>query len=322
MADAPAAVAPATQQAIPVATNQQTPTNIPNSTQKVGEGQAPPQEAVVKQEIKRLKSLKIKVDGHEYDEQLPFEIDDTPTSKDYMTKQLQMAKMGQNRANQAAELQKKVDAIGSYLEQAKGNPKKLRALIKELGGDEKEIAASIIEEEIANSQKSPEQLAHEKVQEELRALKEQRENEQKEWQKREFDRLQQQEFERYEVSMMKTLESSDVPKTPYTVKKMADYMLIGLQNGVELTPDDVLPLVRDDMHDDLKQMFAIMPEEAIEQLIGTDVLKKIRQKNIKKAKEAGKPPVPVASSIKDVGAGKKDAGKPEPKKSYKSFFGV
>lgn len=319
MADAPAPAAPAAPSATPVATNVQTPTNTPNSTQKVGESQAIIADPAAKApEVPKStkRKLTLKVDGQEYTEEFD------PNDDAYMTKQLQMAKMSQSRAQQAAELQKKVDAIGSYLEQAKGNPKKLRALIKELGGDEKEIAASIIEEEIANSQKTPEQLAHEKVQEELRMLKEQRENEQKEWQKREFDRLQQQEFERYEVSMMKTLESSDVPKTPYTVKKMADYMLIGLQNGVELTPDDVLPLVRDDMHDDLKQMFAIMPEEAIEQLIGTDVLKKIRQKNIKKAKEAGKPPVPVKSSIKDVGAGKQESGKPEPKKSYKSFFGV
>lgn len=312
MADVPVSAAPAAQ--VP---SSDAPVN--NNTAPL-EGQAPVAPKV--EAPKRFKSLKLKVDGNEFDEELPFEMDDTPQNREYMTKQLQMARMGQNRAKQTVDLQNKIDAIGNYLQQAKGDPRKIRNLIKELGADEKQIAAAIIEEEIANSQKSPEQLAHEKLQEELRQLKEERDNEKKEWTRKEFERLQGQEFERYDVLMSQALEKSDLPKSPYTVKKMADYMLMALENGVELTPDEIIPMLQDEIKSDIQQMFGAMPEEAIEKLIGGETLKKIRQKNIKRAKEAGKPPVPVKASLKDIGAVKSTDKKPEVKKTIKQLFGI
>lgn len=315
-ASAPAAGAPA--QAAEAAV---TPENASGTQEVAAEGEAP---AVTptKAEIKRLKALKIKVDGQEYDEALPFEIDDTPENKAYMTKQLQMARMANSRAQQAAELQKKVDAIGDYLAQAKGDKKKIRALIKELGADEKEIAAAVIEEEIENSKKSPEQLEKEKLAEELRELKEQREREKKSWEEREKERLYGEQAERYDMLVSKAIESSDLPKSPYVVKKMADYMLLGLENGVDVHPDDVINLVREEIQSDIQQMFAVMPEEVVEKLIGKDVLGKLRKKNVAKAKAGGTPPVPVKAAVKDVGAKSQVEEKPQAKKTIKQMWGV
>lgn len=278
----------------------------------------------VKAEIKRLKSLKLKVDGQEMDESLPFEIDDTPESREYMVRQLQLAKMSQKRAQHASELQKQIEKIGDYLSQAKGDKKKLRALIKELGADEKELAASIIEDEIANSQKTPEQLKAESLEEELRSLKEQRENEKKDWESRERERLLGQEMERYDVLVSQAIEKSELPKSPYVVRKMADYMMLGLENGIDLHPDDVINLVKEEITGDVQAMFSVMPEEVIEKLIGKDVLGKIRKKNVAKAKAAGKPAppaTPLGSSVRDAGA-KPSPSAPKEKVSMRKFFGV
>lgn len=289
--------------------------------QSEGEGkEAAP--APTKAEIKRLKALKIKVDGQEFDENLPFEIDDTPEAREYMTKQLQMSKMANKRAQQASELQKKIDAIGDYLSQAKGDKKKLRALIKDLGADEKELAASIIEEEIENSKKSPEQLEKEKLEAELRDLKDQREREKKDWEAREKERLYGQEAERYDMLVSKAIESSDLPKSPYVVKKMADYMLLGLENGIDIHPDDVINLVREEIYSDLQQMINAMGEDKAESFIGKDILSKIRKKNVQKAKAAGTPPPPVKSAVKDVGQKSQPEEKPVQKKTIKQMWGI
>lgn len=321
-ASAPSATSAPASSEVPVSNNTlETPVSQENSQASI---QQPGQETkpLTKQEIKRLKALKIKVDGQEFEENLPFEIEDTPEARDYMTKQLQMSKMANKRAQQAAELQKKMDAIGDYLAQAKGDKKKLRALVKELGVDEKELAASIIEEEIENSKKSPEQLAKEQLEAELKELKEQQKRQKDEWETRERERLYGQEAERYDMLVSKAIETSDLPKSPYVVKKMADYMLLGLENGIDIHPDDVISLVRDEIYSDLQQMINAMGEDKAESFIGKDILTKIRKKNVQKAKGAGTPPVPVKSSVKDVGQKSQTEEKPVQKKTIKQLWGI
>lgn len=283
------------------------------TTEAVGSQEAAPVAEPVKPSKRKLT---LKVDGQEE------EVEYDPSDDEYIRKQFQLARASQNRMKETADLRNKMDQIGNYLEQARGDKTKLRALIKELGADEKELAAMIIEEEIANSQKTPQQLEKEKLENELRQMKEERDREKTEWTKKEFERLQQQEYERYDILMSQALEKSDLPKSPYTVKKLSDYMLLGLEKGVELTPEELLPLVREEIQEDVRQMFSAMPEEVIEKLIGTDVLKKLRKKNIAKAREGAVPPVPVKSSVKDVGAGKSAAKAPEAKKTIKQLFGV
>lgn len=271
-------------------------------------------QAAAKKEAARIKKLKLKVDGHELEEELPFEIDDNPEAIEYMTRQLQMSKAAQKRMGEHAQLQKEVKY---FLEELRKNPKKILA-DPSIGIDVKQLAAQIIEEEIANSQKSPEQLEKERLEAELRSLQEEREHEREELRQKEFARLQEIEYERYDTLMSKALETSDLPKSPYVVKKMADYMLLGLNEGIDVSPEDVLPLVREEIQNDLREMFAVMPDEVIEKIVGKEVFNRVRKKNVAKAKTA---PAPVKSSIKDTGAAKTNAVSSE-KKSFRDFFGV
>ena len=268
--------------------------------------------AAEKKEAKRmLKSLKIKVDGSELEENLPFEIPDDPKAIEYMKRQLQMAKVGSKRAQEAAELRNYMNEAFSNL---KNNPK----LISELGVDLKEFAASIINEEIERSQLSPEELRIRELEETLASMKEEKEREAKEIQEREFERLREQEFERYDSMISQAIEKSDLPKSPYVIKKMADYMLLGLQNGLDVAPTDVISLVRDEIHNDIKEMFGAMPDEVLEQLIDKQTYDRMRKRNLSKSKEA--PPVPLSKAIKDVVKPTDMDQKPKDKKSYKEFF--
>lgn len=283
---------------------------------EAAEGQAA-QSAAAKKEAARIRKLKLKVDGQELEEELPFEIDDNPEAVEYMTRQLQMSKAAQKRMGEHAQLQKEVKY---FLEELRKNPKKILA-DPSIGIDVKQLAAQIIEEEIANSQKSPEQLEKERLEAELRTLQEEREQEREELRQKEFERLQEIEYERYDNLMSKALETSDLPKSPYVVKKMADYMLLGLNEGIDVSPEDVLPLVREEIQNDLREMFAVMPDEVIEKIVGKEVFNRVRKKNVAKAKTA---PTPVKSAIKDTGASSKSAASNNSveKKSFRDFFGV
>lgn len=289
---------------------QDTTNNNPDTPQS----QAPVQAKVEKA---LLKKLKLKVDGQEYEEELPFDIPDSPEAVEYMRRHMQMSKVANKRMSEYSQLEGEVKA---FIDEMRKNPKKALSN-PAFGVDLKKLAAEVIEEEIANSQKSPEQLDKEKLEAELKSMKEEREKEKEESKRKEFERLQEQEYERYDSLMTKALEKSDLPKSPYVVKKMADYLLMGLQNNMDITPDDVLPLIREEILEDLKQMFAIMPEEVVESVVGKDVLTRLRKKNVAKAK-AGQPPAPVKSSVPDIGNKKQIKEVPKEKLNYRKFFGV
>lgn len=273
---------------------------------------------LTKSEVKRLNSLRLKVDGREFDETLPFDIPDTAEARDWMTKNLQMSKVSQKRMGEYAKLEGEAK---QFIEQLRKDPE---SILRDpnLGIDLKKLAARVIEEEISNSQKSPEQLAMEKAQSELKKYKEERDREKQDSQKRESEALTKQAYEQYDVEMSRALEKSDLPKSPYVVKKMADYLHTALQHGVNLTAEEILPLVREEVQNDLKEMFQIMPEDVIEKIIGTDVLTKLRKKNIAKAKGlVPKPNMPLKSAVQDTG--NKGSKQVEAKKqTFKDFFGV
>lgn len=273
------------------------------------------QSAAAKKEAARIRKLKLKVDGHELEEELPFEIDDNPEAVEYMTRQLQMSKAAQKRMSEYAQLQKEARY---FIDELRKNPRKILS-DPSIGVDVKQLATQIIEEEIANAQKSPEQLEKERLEAELRSLQEERENEREELRQKEFERLQEIEYERYDNLMSKALETSDLPKSPYVVKKMADYMLLGLNEGIDVSPEDVLPLVREEIQNDLREMFAVMPDEVIEKIVGKEVFNRVRKKNVAKAKTV---PTPVKSAIKDTGAKTSSTSPSTEKKSFRDFFGV
>lgn len=260
---------------------------------------------------KQLKKLKLKIDGEEFEEEFD------PNDDKYLTEQLQLAKVARKRMNEKSLIEKEVV---KFIEDLRKNPRKALS-DPAIGLDLKQLAAQIIEEEIENSKKSPEQLEKERLQSELQALKEERDREKEDFRKKEFERIKEQEFERYDSLMSQALERSDLPKSPYVVKKMADYMLLGLEAGKDVSPDDILPLIREEIQSDLKEMFAIMPDEVIEQLIGKDKLNSLRKKNIAKAKQAASNPA-VKAPTKTQSTGVTTPTKADSKQTFKKFFGM
>lgn len=300
----------------PAANDQTTSDQTQQSQETLPQDQITPEAkkvAAVKEVEKKLKKLKLKVDGQEFEEEFD------PNDDEYMTRQLQMAKAGQKRMGEHAQLQKEVKA---FIDALKKDPRRVLS-DPTIGVDVKKFAAQILEEEIENSKKSPEQLEKEQLEKELKALKEEREREKEENQQKDFQRLQDQAYERYDISISNAIEKSDLPKSPYVVNKIADILLLGLKNGLDVSAEDAMSIVHDDITNDIKQMFSAMPEEVIEKIVGKDIINKIRKKSIAKAKSSGNVPTPLKSSIKDVGAVKKEAKKEDaPKKNFKQFFGI
>jgi hypothetical protein len=269
-------------------------------------------EAAQKAEAKLIRELKLKVHGEEITEELPFEIEENPEVVEYLTKQLQLSKAAQRAMQENSTFKSQVS---EFFKDLKSNTK---AKLLELGIDPKEFAASVIEEEIKKAQMTPEQIRQQELEEELNKLKEEAKRKEDEFNQKELERLREIEFEKIDTQMTIALDKSDLPKKPYVVRKMAEYMLIGANNGINLTPEDVLPLVREELLGDLQEIINSLPEDKAEEFIGKEVLTRFRKKNLAKAKQT---PASVKSAIKDVGAKKTEDKKQETPVNYKQFFG-
>jgi hypothetical protein len=266
---------------------------------------------------KTLKKLTLKVDGEEYDEELPFELPDDPKTVEYMKRQLQMAKMGQSRAQHAAGLEK--DII-EFFNELQSNPKK--ALSNPVFKDRldlKKLAVEIMEEEIENSKKSPEQLEKEKLQAELQAIKEERENEKKSAEQREFERLREKYAEDYDIQITQALEGNKIPKSAAAVKKIADYMEIAVNAGKDISVNDLIPIIREELASDFLAHLNSLPDDQLDQYIPKAIQDRLRKKVVAKAKQAASNPALGGNKVASVG--KAAEKKPDaPKMSYRDFF--
>lgn len=298
-------------QATPVENNE----NQETSQEEVSKETASAKQEAAAAQAKYLKSLKLKLDNKEIEETLPFEVPDSPEVREYLTRELQMAKMGQKRSQEYSNLQKEV---AQFINLLKTNPKEaLRH--PGIGVDVKALAAQILEEEIENSKKSPEQLEKERLESELKAIKEEREREKKEFEERELQNRIDVEFQKYDDMIDKALEKdAELPKSPYVVKKIAEYMMLGIQNNMDVSAEDVLPLVKQEIQQDIKDMFGAMPDEVVEAFLGKERLNNIRKKKVAAAKTA---PKPISKLTQDVGNAKKGEEKAKPM-TYRDFFKI
>src|SRR5574343_674580 len=235
--------------------------------------EAAPSKAV-EQEIKRINKLKLKIDGAELEEELPFEIEEDPEIMDYLTKNLQKAKAADKRFAEANQTKQMVTQLVNTLQ------KDTKKALQELGIDPRKFAAQILEEELKAQQMTPEERERQELQMKLKELEEEHKRKKEEYSRKELERLQQLEYERIDTQITQAIQNSSLPKSPYVVEKIARYMQIGLDAGLQVEPADVIDIVRSDIEDDIKQMFSAMPEDVIEQFVGKDKFNKIRKKNL------------------------------------------
>jgi hypothetical protein len=276
------------------------------------------EEVLTPVEKKRINSLKLKYNGREIEEKLPFDIDDNPEAIEYMTRQLQLAKMSQSKAQESANLEREVVA---FMQELKTNPRK--ALSNPMIGlDIKQLAADILEEEIANSQKSPEQLKIEKYEARLKEIEDERQQEKDASERRSYEQTLERSYEKYENMMLGALESNpDLPSTPYIVDKMTKYMSIAVEEGYEPDMEIIANIVREEVNGDVKHLLNILPADKVEQLLGKDVLDKLRKNRLAGIKKA--PPVTIKTLGKDV-ANKRPESKvsASSKQTMRDFFGI
>lgn len=249
-----------------------------------------PAEAKKKLEAAVKKAYKLKVGGKD------VEVDEAE-----LLKRAQMGYSADEKWQEAAKMRKQMDGFIQLLQR---DPAKA---LEQMGYDVDKMAEQRIQQRIAEMQKSPEQIEREKLQRELQDMKDRDKAREDEYRTKETQRIQDQYAVELENDISSALDNNSYgfPKTPYVVKRIADTMILAVQQGIatknqrlmNITAKDVLPIVEAEIKQELHDMYSASPDEVFESLIGKDRLNKYRKGKIKKT--ATKPA--SSSQVKPTG---------------------
>jgi hypothetical protein len=250
---------------------------------------------------------KVKVDGEEVE-----------LSQDELIKYAQLGKAGQKRMAEAAQIKKDAQELVRMLRE---NPESVLADPAVLGSDEEvvKLAQKILSRKLEDEQKSPELREKERLEKELEQLRKEAKEREERQQTEEYERLVQQQEAQIEEQITEALETSGMPKSPFILKRLADVMLAAAENEKDISPKQAMNIVKREMQKDLREYIEAMQEDALEEIVSAEKVKKLRQRQLSKLKAEQAKAAPAPTEVKETAS----APAPESKKhkiSMKDFI--
>jgi hypothetical protein len=178
------------------------------------------------------------------------------------------------------------------------------------------MAQMIINNEIQEMQKTPEQREKERLQKQYEDLKKQNETEKKAREQAEFARLQTQYAQQFDNDISEAITGSGLPKTARTVKYFAEAMMFCIQNNIDLNARDLAPLIKKQTMSDFRDLVGSLPDDQFEDFVGKDNISRLRKRSIQKIKQVASNP----SAVRDTGTPSKAPEKAAERVSAKDFF--
>lgn len=181
----------------------------------------------------------------------------------------------------------------------------------DLGIDIKALAQTVLNEELEDMAKTPEQKKLEEMERKLKEYEEQKaklENEKREAEKARIDA---EAMQSLDDQISAALAKTSLPRSDYTIKRIADMMIDAVQAGyLDVTVEQIMPLVEDKVTREIQQLFEIAPDEVFEKLVNKKRLDAYRKARVSKSKT---PAAPTAPKVADTGNSVKTQQKQEVK---------
>jgi len=217
------------------------------------------------EEQKALKKYKLKIDGEEIE-------------REFTDDQIQrLMQKGMAFDKRGAELHKKAQQIKQFEELVKNNPSEA---LKMYGLDPDQLAIAQVQQRIEQ------EMAQEQDPEKADLLRRVQEAEQykKQMEKTASEKAYEAEKKQYQekvqkeiISALDTPEGKKLPRTDYTIEKIARYMAHSYRMGYkDVSPADVLDTVYSDIQKDLNSLASGSSAEQLIDILGKDNMKKIR----------------------------------------------
>lgn len=219
-----------------------------------------------------IRKLKLKLDGQ--DVELP---------ESEVIALAQQGKVSGKRFQEAAAIRKQAEDILKF---AQENPAEF---FKKTGKNARQWAEEYLIEELKREQWTPEQKKAAENEAKLKQYETERKAEQDRKDQAERDQLQKSHHDRYETLFIEALTQSGLPRTPYTVKRMAELQLVNLRKKLNLDAGQLAKVVREDYINEQKALFGALEGDKLLELMGPDFVKKLSKAQIAQLKAKIKP---------------------------------
>lgn len=252
----------------------------PKEPTKPGAGEPPkPGEGAPAAGTEGPKKRKYKVNGR-----------DVEIEEDKLDEYVQRGLGAQEKFTEAAKYRRQAQILTELLQR---DPLALVSQAAKLQGKD---ARKMVEEwlwknHIELETKSPEEREKILERRELERLREQEKTAKEKEREALFEKAKTVYSQHFERDIIKALETGGIPKTPRSVERMAQYLLQARQVGVRLGAADVLPLVKQDIEKEFKELVGSMQGESLANFLGEDVMKNVRDFEVARLKKGpGTPP--------------------------------
>lgn len=226
--------------------------------------------------VPNKKKFNLKVDGNE--EEMEIDLNDEKE----IIRHLQMSKAASKRMNEAAVTKRQAT---QFLEALRDNPMSVLSDERIMGNKKfQELAEQFLTKKLQEQMMSPEERVRAEMEQKLRTYEEKEKSQREEEEKNQRAALEQHYTQEYEKTIMTALQHESLPKNPYTVKRMASLMQKNLQHGLELSPEHLASLVKEDYKRELVSLIGSSDAEQILSMFGEDISNKIRKRDLEKFK--------------------------------------
>lgn len=232
-------------------------------------------------------------------------------------KYLQKALAADEKFEEAANIKK---GFAQLIEQIKTNPLAILSH-PDIGVDIKALATQVLAQEMEDMEKSPEQKRIEELERKLMEREEHDKQAEEEKRSAEMSRMEHQAVEELDNQITQALDKSELPRSPYVVKRIADTMLNAIRMGYnDVTVDQIMPFVEEQVVSEIQALFDAAPEQTSRKLME----KFVGKKNLDRYRKSGisKPKPTTLNSVQDTGKSGSSEKKEEIEEvSVKSLLG-
>lgn len=222
-------------------------------------------ESNVKPQESTPQRYKIKANGQEHE-----------VSLEEALKLAELGKGAGSKFEEAAKMRKQTEA---FMKRLKEDP--LSVLQdKNLGINFRELAEEYLYSQIQDEQLSPAERKQRELEEELKKYRSKEQEEATKKQQEQELRAQQHYEQHYDRLITDGLTKSGLPKTVTTVRSVAKYLDMALEAGYEASVEDIIPLVKQDYINSIKELFGASDGDTLLALLGDEVTNKIRKSDL------------------------------------------
>lgn len=237
-----------------------------------------------------VKQFKLKVNGKEFTKEIDL------NDEESLKRELQMAHAGRDAMQRARELEKE---YAKAIEELRADP---ASVFKELGMDFNEISEQHLRAQLEEMNKSPEELEREQMQRELERFREEASRAKEESERIQYEQAVSQQKQELNHEIEEALSShSDLPPSQKTYQKIAETMMWAIDQGYDdVRVEDVIPVVKNELREEMSTLFEQMPVEMFEQYIGKKNMGRLREQRISRAKKGSEAAKVKETAIESV----------------------